>query len=72
MNKILPSEQKGTYGCQDQLLIKKILLETVAPAIETDYRKALDSVLHTCILKVLRIYKISPTIIHFLTNSVKE
>ena len=37
-----------------------------------DYRKAFDSFPHTWILKVLQMYKISPTIINFLTVSMKE
>ena len=41
----------------------------MVPAIEIDYRKDFDSVPHTWILKVLQMYKISPTIIHFLTTS---
>ena len=37
-----------------------------------DYRKAFDSVPHTWILKVLQMYKTSPTTINFLTTSMKE
>ena len=37
-----------------------------------DYRKAFDSVPHTWILKVLQMSKIPPTIINFLTVSMKE
>ena len=65
-NDILPSEQKGckkgSYGCKDQLLINKMLLEnsrTCHRKLSTawiDYIKASDSVPHTWILKVL-IYK---------------
>ena len=36
-----------------------------------DYRKAFDSVPHTWTLKVLQMYKISTTIINFLTTSMK-
>ena len=56
-NNILPSEQKGckkgSYGCKDQLLINKMLLEnsrTCHRNLSTawiDYRKAFDSVPHT-------------------------
>ena len=81
-NNILPSEQKdckkGSYGCKDQLLINKMLLENSCTchrnlsATWIDYRKAFGSVPHTWIWKVLQIYKISPTIINFLTVSMKE
>ena len=81
-NNILPSEQegckKGSYGCKDQLLINKMLLENSRTCHRNlsiawiDYRKASNSVLHTSILKVLQIYKISPTIINFLTVSMKK
>ena len=37
-----------------------------------DNRKSFDCVLHTSILKVFQIYKISPTTMNFLTNSIKE
>ena len=81
-NNIPSSEQKeskkGSYGCKDQLLINKMLLEN-SPSCHRnlstawiDYRKAFDSVSHTWILKVPQIYKISPTIINFLTTSMKE
>ena len=81
-NDILPSEQKGckkgSYGCKDQLLINKMFLEnsrTCHRKLSTawiDYIKASDSVPHTWILKVLQMYKISPTIINFLTVSMEK
>ena len=81
-NNILSSEQKGckkgSYGCKDQLLISKMLLENSSTCHRNlsttwiDYRKAFGSVPHTWILKVLQMYKISPTIINFLTVSMKE
>ena len=36
-----------------------------------DYRKVFGSVPHSCILKSLDIYKVSPVIINFLKNSMK-
>ena len=36
-----------------------------------DYRKAFDNVPHSLILKGLYIYKVSPTIIKFLKNSME-
>ena len=81
-NNILPSEQKGckkgSYYCKYQFLINKMLLEnsgTCHRNLSTawiDYKKAFDSVPHTWILKVLQMYKISPTIINFSTISMKE
>ena len=81
-NNILPSEQKrykkGSYGSKDHLLIDKMLLENSRSRHRNlstawiDYRKAFDSVPHTWILKVLQMYKMSPTIINFLTTSMKE
>ena len=81
-NNILPSEQKGckkgSYECKDQLLINKMLLEnsrTCHRNLSTawiDYRKTFDSVSHKWILKVLQMYKTSPTIINFSTVSMKK
>ena len=75
LNNILPSEQKGCkkgyYGYKDQLLINNMLLENSRfnhrnlSTAWIDYRKAFDSVSHTWILKVLQLYKISPTITNF-------
>ena len=77
-NNIQPSEQKEckkeSYSCKDQLLINKILLENSRSCHGNlgttwiDYRKGFD----TWILNVLRMYKISPTIINFLISSMKE
>ena len=75
LNNILPSElkgcKKGYYGYKDQLLINNMLLENSRfyhrnlSTAWIDYRKAFDSVSHTWILKVLQLYKISPTITNF-------
>ena len=81
-NNILPSKQRGckkkSYGCKDQLLINKMLLEnsrichTNLSTTCIGYRKSFDSTPHKWILKVLQMYKISPTIINFLTISMKK
>ena len=81
-NNILPSEQRGckkeSHGCKDQLLINKMLLDNSRSchrdlsAAWINYRKVFDSVPHIRILKVLQMYKKSPTIINFLTTSMKE
>ena len=76
-NNILPTEQKGckrgSYGCEDHLLINKMLLENSRSSCKNlsttwiVYRKACDSVPHSWLLRVLELYKVSPTIINFLT-----
>ena len=77
---ILPTEQKGcrrgSYGCKDQLLINKMILEHANSKFRNlstawiDYKKAFDSVPHSWILRSLEIFKISPTIICFLKASM--
>ena len=77
---ILPTEQKGcrrgSYGCKDQLLINKMILEHANSKFRNlstawiDYKKAFDSVPHPWILRSLEIFKISPTIICFLKASM--
>ena len=79
-NNILPNEQKGckrnSYGCKDQLLIDRMILEncrTRSKNLSTawiDYRKAFDSVPHDWILKTLDLYKVSPVISNFLRGSM--
>ena len=71
-----PLEQKeckrGSYGCKNQLLINKIILEHCKSKhcnISTawiDYRKAFDSVPHSWIIEALELFKISPIITNFL------
>jgi len=79
-NKLLPPEQKGckrgSYGCKDQLLINKMILEDSKNKRKNlstawiDYRKAFDSLPHTWILKAMEIYKISPIVINFMKTSM--
>ena len=82
-NSILPQEQKGcrrnSYGCKDQLLINKMILEHYRKSkrknLSTawfDYKKAFDSVSHEWILKALQLYKISPIICNFLGISMTK
>ena len=73
---ILPLEQKGcrrnSYGCKDQLLVNRMLLENCSSKNRNlstawiDYRKAFDSVPHPWIEKALDMYKISQIIKGFL------
>ena len=80
-NELFPIEQKGcrkgSYGCKDQLLINKMILENCKSKHRNlsmawiDYRKAFDSVPHDWILKSLEIYKVSPVIVNFLRSNMK-
>ena len=80
-NKLLLKVQKGclrrSYGCKDQLLINKAILEEVRykrrnlSTTWIDYQKAFDSVPHTCIVKSLELYKICPTITRFMRENMK-
>lgn len=77
---LYPIEQKGClrncYGCKDQLLTNKMIVEHAKKKCRNlsmgwvDYRKAFDSVPHSWILKVLRLYKINPNILTFIEQSM--
>ena len=69
-NNILPSEQKG-YKKRANVRKQSVCHSKLSTAW-IDYRNAFDSVPYTWILKVLQMYKISPTIINFLTASIEE
>ena len=79
-SKLSPLEQKGckrgSYGCKDQLLINRMLMENCQmnhrnrSMAWVDYRKALDSVPHGWFLMVLDMLKLSPTIISFLKHNM--
>ena len=81
-NSILPQEQKGckrnSYGCKDQLLINKMILENCRKKNRNlstawiDYKKAFVSVPHEWILKAIELYKISPIISNFLRTSMTK
>ena len=76
-NDIIAPEQAGTkkemWGCMDQLLINKVVLEEVKKycrnlfTVWLDYRKAYDSIPHPGILEALRLAKIPENIV----NAVK-
>ena len=79
---MLPTEQKGckrgSYGCKDQLLVNKMIIEDCKKRLRklsegwVDYRKAFDSVPHSWILECMRIFKLSPTLIKFFENSMSK
>lgn len=75
-NNIIPWEQKGcskgTYGSKEQLIIDSILTEharhkqrNLAVAF-IDYKKAYDSVPHSWLIEVCKIYKVDNTLIEAL------
>ena len=76
-NDIIAPEQTGAkkemWGCVDQLLINKVVLEEVKKYLRNlftvwlDYRKAYDSIPHPWILEALRLAKIPENIV----NAVK-
>ena len=78
---MFPIEQKGckkgSYGCKNQLLMNKMLLENAKSKHRNlstawiDYKKAFDSVPHFWILRCLELFKISPTLINFLRSSIR-
>lgn len=75
---ILAEEQKGcrrdNMGCKEQLIIDSVIHRHAATnkrnlhCTYIDYKKAFDSIPHSWLLYVLKIYKINPVIIDFLKN----
>ena len=75
-NDLFPLEQKGctrgSYGCKDQLMINKMILENCKKRKRNlscawiDYKKAFDSVPHQWIPRSLELFKVSPRIVDFL------
>ncbi|CAK1582520.1 unnamed protein product [Parnassius mnemosyne] len=73
---IIAEEQKGCrrghMGCKEQLIIDSIVHKHAATKNRNlhctyiDYKKAFDSIPHSWLIQVLRIYKINPKIIDFL------
>ena len=75
-------EQRGGkeeyYGCKDQLMINNAILENCKKRKKNlstawiQYKKAFDSVPHSCILKCLQLYKIHPVLITFIEESMSQ
>ena len=81
-NNILPEEQRGcirnSYGCKDQLLINKMIMEDCKKKKKNlsmswiDYRKAYDSVPHSWRLKTLQMYRFNEKLIKFMETSMRN
>ena len=81
-NDIIPEEQRGcarnSYGCKDQLLINKVIIEDCKKKKKNlsmawiDYRKAYDSVPHGWILKTLQMYRFNEKLIKFMEASMSN
>ena len=67
-----------SYGCKDQLLINKTILEEVRSKRRNlsttwiDYKKVFDGVPHTWIVKSLELYKICPTVTRFMRKNIQS
>ena len=78
----MPEEQRGcarnAYGCKDQLLINKTIIEDCKKKKKNlsmawiDYRKAYDSISHRWILKTLRMYRFNEKVIRFMETSMNS
>ena len=78
-NIIFPEQagaKKGSWGCMDQLLIKRVVADEVRKGrknlsmIWLDYKKAYDSVPHSWILEALRLAKIPKQIISAIEHLI--
>lgn len=76
VNNILAEEQKGcikgSQGCKEQLVIDLVILNQARSKRKNlyvsyiDYRKAFDSVPHSWLIHVLRMYKVDLKVVSFL------
>ena len=64
----------GSYGCKDQLLIKKMILGNCQKRKQNlscafiDYKKAFDNVPHEWILISSKLFKVSPKVVYLVQN----
>ncbi|XP_075990923.1 uncharacterized protein LOC142986349 [Anticarsia gemmatalis] len=80
-NHIIAEEQKGCrrghMGCKEQLVIDSTIHKHATSKNRNlhctyiDYKKAFDSIPHSWLLQVLKIYKINTKIINFLQNIMR-
>ena len=78
----MPEEQRGcarnSYGCEDQLLINKTIIEDRKKKKKNlsmawiDYRKAYDSIPHSWILKTLQMYRFNEKVIRLMETSMNN
>lgn len=81
-NKLMPNEQKGcvknTYGCKDHLMTSMMVHKDSRENRKNlslawiDYRKAFDSVPHSWLIEVLKIYRTNATLLTFIIKSMKN
>ena len=81
-NDIITLEQaggkKGSWGCSDQLLINKLVLDEVRKyrrnlfCMWFDYRKAFDSIPHTWLFEALTLAKIPQTVIEAIKRLAEQ
>ena len=81
-NNILPIEQKGVRrkarGCKDHLLLDKIIMEDAKKkgrnlsVMWIDYKKAYDSIPHSWLIAMMRIYKIDERTIRFIIKTMPK
>lgn len=81
-NNILTEEQKGcrsgSQGCKEQLIIDSTIMNQARTKQQNlymayvDYKKAFDSVPHSWLIEVLKIYKINDKLIKFLAQTMKN
>ena len=68
--------EKDCYGYKDQLMINSAIFRNFKKRMKNlsvawiDYKKAFDSVPHSCILKCLQMYKIHPVLITFIEETM--
>ena len=77
---ILPPEQKGikrkARGCNDHLLLDKLILKQTKGNRRNlgvawiDYQKAYDSIPHSWIIWVLKLYKVGVVILNFIQHTI--
>ncbi|KAI5720807.1 hypothetical protein M8J77_011910 [Diaphorina citri] len=70
--------RKGAKGCKEQLIIDSVILNHARKKNRKmsccfiDYQKAYDSVPHTWLIKVLKLYKIHPKIVNLLETLMQN
>lgn len=81
-NNILATEQNGcrrrAQGCKELLLIDNVAMQHIknkkrnASVAWIDYQKAFDSIPHSWLLRVLKLYKINPVIYNLIQSMMSK